>query len=253
MRLKLSLNFSDVLASISYFSILPVPTSGSMKPPTARALTALPLVGALIGALAGIGAAFAAHFGHPSYAPAVAIVLSVILSGAIHLDGYLDSCDALIASVPPATRLTILKDPRHGTFALAGLLCLVLVWGTSLTLIRPILLPGVLAWSACTARWSTVLNAYLFPYAPGGASGGAFTERPSVVVLALIGILLCAIGATAFSRTWLGFWPIIAEGLALLLGRWASRRLGGGLVGDVYGAIICVLDVIGITVFSLYR
>ena len=210
-------------------------------------------MGAILGALAGGGALLASYFGDPRFAPAVAIVLTIVLSGALHLDGYLDSCDALMASVSPARRLEILKDPRHGTFALAGLLGLSVVWISALSLVAPLWFPGMLAWCACTARWAAVMNAYLFPYAAGGASGSAFTEKPSVFVLAATGIVLCIVGATAFSRTWLGLWPLIAEALALLIGRWAGRRLGGGLVGDVYGAIICILDVAGTTVFSVYR
>jgi cobalamin synthase len=32
--------------------------------------------------------------------------------------------------------------------------------------------------------------------------------------------------------------------LSLLIGWWASRRLGGGLTGDVFGAIIVVVEVL---------
>lgn len=245
--------FRDFVAAFGYFSILPIASAAADGPPTGRTLTFLALVGAVLGALAGGGALLVATLADGRFAVAIAVVLSVVLSGAIHLDGYLDSCDALFASVPPARRLEILKDPRHGTFALAGLLCLSVTWITALSLVPPLRLPGLMAWTACIARWAAVSNVYFFPYAPGGASSGAFTARPSGAALAFIGIALCAIGATAFSHVWLGLWPLIAEGIAFVLGSWAARRLGGGLVGDVYGAIICVVEVLSLTAFSLYR
>jgi adenosylcobinamide-GDP ribazoletransferase len=230
-----------------------MPIAGGRRRSAASAgtLTALPIVGALLGALAGLGGLGAAHLGDSRYAAPVALVLNIVLNGAIHLDGYLDSCDALFASVPAQRRLEIMKDPRHGTFALAGLTCLVILWLTSVSGIQASMLPAGLAWIACTARWAAVLNAYYFPYAGQGASQTAFHEKPSIIVLGIIGLVLCVTGALAFSEIRLAGFPIAAAGIAYVCAAWAARRLGGGLVGDVYGAIVCVVDVIGVCVLGL--
>jgi adenosylcobinamide-GDP ribazoletransferase len=233
--------FDAFVRALAYFTILPV---GSREAPDAGALAALPLVGALTGATAG-----AAAWGLSLVAPrplvvAAAFGLSIVLTGAIHLDGFLDSCDALFASVAPDRRLEILKDPRHGTFAVAGFAVLVVFWLAALWSLPIARLAATLACASALARWATILNAFFVPYARAVGVTRAFENKPpqSTIVLQGIGLLAAA--------TWLWSIPvacalIAACALAALLGAWfAGRRLGGGLTGDAYGFLITVLEVL---------
>jgi cobalamin synthase len=195
-----------------------------------------------IGALAG-GAAWAASLVVPEpFVVAVAFAASIGASGAVHLDGLLDASDALFASVPPERRLEIMKDPRHGTFALAAFACVAVWWLAALASLAPALLPWALAFAGGASRLAAVLNAYAIPYGRAGASARAFTERPPWPVLAGGGALLIALALGAHAPLWIGA-GVLACGVSLGLGRVAARRLGGVLVGDVYGATIVVIDV----------
>jgi adenosylcobinamide-GDP ribazoletransferase len=224
-------------SAFSYFSVLP---AGIAQAPRADALAALPLIGVALGGIAG-GLGWLATFVLP--APLAIVVpfgASLVLSGAIHLDGFLDACDALFASVPPARRFEILKDPRHGTFALAGLAIVVPAWLAALASIPPASWPWSLAFCAGAARAAAVLNALRVPYAQGGASAHAFEERPGIVLLAL-GVVASA--ACCWTHPLLALLLLPAAGVALLLGGWCARRLDGVLVGDCYGAIVVVVEV----------
>jgi adenosylcobinamide-GDP ribazoletransferase len=212
---------------------------GWAEAPRADALAWLPLVGALLGALAGgVGWLVGLAAPHP-LAAAAAFAATLVLTGAIHLDGFLDSCDGLLASVPLERRLEILKDPRHGTYALAGFGILAAVWLGALVSLKPVAYPALLAFAGGAARFAAVLNAFAFPYGRAGHSARAFERRPNAAFLAvgLAASLACAWGRPALFAA-----AGAACAAALGLGRLAAGRLGGALVGDVYGAIVTVLE-----------
>jgi adenosylcobinamide-GDP ribazoletransferase len=223
-------------AAFAYFSILPL---GFAEAPRAAAIAALPLVGVVLGGIAGTLGWLASMVLPAPLAVVVGFAASVVLSGAIHLDGFLDTCDALFASVSPERRFAILKDPRHGSYALAGLAIVVPVWVAALASIAPAAWPWTLAFCAGTARAAAVLNAFFVPYARGGESARAFDERPGIVVLAL-GILASA--ACCWLHPRLALLVLPAAALGLLLGAWCARQLDGMLAGDCYGAIIVVTE-----------
>jgi len=209
-------------------------------------------VGITIGGIAGFAAWGTSAFAPAPFAIAVAFAGTVVLTGAVHVDGFLDSCDALVASVPPERRLEIMKDPRHGTFALAGFAVLLAFWIAALAALPPVLFPCALAFAGGSARFATVLNAYVIPYGRAGASSRAFEQRPPVNVLAVMAVLLACVACIARAPLWIAF-AVVAAGIALAFGSLAARRLGGVLVGDVYGATIVVLDVAVLAAIALLQ
>lgn len=224
--------------AFAYFSILPVGFAGA---PGAGALAVLPLVGIVIGGIAGTLGWLVSLVAPVPLAIAVAFAAGIVLSGAIHLDGFLDCCDALFASVPPERRFEILKDPRHGTFALAGLTIVLPAWLAAIAAIPPSAWPWSFAFCAGGARLAAVVNALRVPYAQGGASARAFDERPSIALLVLAA-LACAVCCRP--HPWFGLLLVPAGLVSLALGAWCAARLDGVLVGDCYGAIEVVLEVL---------
>jgi adenosylcobinamide-GDP ribazoletransferase len=230
-----------IAVAFAYFSVLPVGRFARGPGPDAAALLALPLVGAVIGALAGAVALGASAFAPHVLVAAFALGATVVASGALHLDGYLDGCDAFFASVSPARRLEILKDPHHGSFALAGLLVLGAVWYAALTALPAADYPATLALCAALSRGAAILGAVMYPYARGGRVDAAGL----ILVLATI-----ASAAFLYVPVALAFVPA-ALGLAWLLARWIAGRLGGALPGDGYGFIITTLEVAGLSVAAI--
>jgi adenosylcobinamide-GDP ribazoletransferase len=196
-------------------------------------LAYLPLVGAVVGAFAGTGAWAVSLVAPHALAVAVAFGLSIGLTGALHIDGFLDSCDAVFASVPPARRLEIFKDPHHGSFAIAFFAVLCAVWLAALWSIAPERLPLALAFAATAARWFAVGLAFLTPY---GGSG----ERPARAVHFAMGVLALALGWSYWGHAVV----LIALGIPVLaLASWLRRRLDGQLTGDCYGFLIVCAEV----------
>ena len=232
--------FEHLAVAFSYFSVFPVRGARALPPPDAAALAALPLVGAAIGACAGCAAWLVASLGSRPLAIATAFSMPILLSGAIHLDGFLDCSDAVFASVPSERRLEILKDPRHGTYAVAAMAVGTIYMLAALASCKPARLPWILAYTGALARLAAVWNARHIPYARGGRATRAFTSRPNARVLALETLALIVASFAFGARTALlvpGAWYV-----ARVAGSTLAMRLDGGLSGDAYGFIIVALE-----------
>jgi adenosylcobinamide-GDP ribazoletransferase len=208
--------------------------------PDARALATLPAVGALLGGAAGLAGLVASHALPRPFAAVASFAALVVLSGAIHWDGFLDGCDAFVASVPPERRLEILKDPRHGTFAVVGMFLAGSTTLGALAAIPPARLPLVCAFAAALARASAVSGAFLFPDARSGAAARTFRAERGDVVLLGIGFLALTATSGRFGRGARLLVPL-ALALALACEAWIARRLGG-LTGDAYGFTIVAIE-----------
>jgi len=210
--------------ALAYFSILP----GGLDdgPPDAATLAWLPLVGAIVGALCG-GCGWLAwrYLGAP-WGAVVPFALGIVLTGALHLDGFLDCCDALSASVSPERRREILKDPRHGTFAFAG---------------------GIVM----TAIGLAALSRFPYETLGGWASAGAMATVWAAARMAAVANL-DARRRPAVAPVY-GVLAAPATLVTFALKRWATGRLGGAESGDVYGACIVVIEVAGLIGLSIAR
>lgn len=226
-----------IAAAFSYFSILPVPSFSAV--PGAAAIGWLPLVGLAIGAAAGFAAlGIFALTTAPLWAIAVAFVASLVFSGAIHVDGFLDCADALLMTAPPRRRLEVLHDPRHGSYAVVAMAILAVVWIVALAQLTPHQMPAALAFAALVSRAAVIPLAQIYPHARSGIR---------LRGTASYGVAWFAAASIASALLLHAWTPVLliagAYLLALVLGAFASRRLGGGLTGDVYGAVVVVTEI----------
>ncbi len=219
--------------ALAFLTTLPVGDAETDEP--GRAFAYFPLVGLLIGLLLAL-VAYSLRIWLPADLVAfVVVVLWVVLTGGLHLDGFGDSCDGLMATVEPARRLEIMKDPRAGSWAVIGLVLLLL--GKWLA-VREV--PAVALFvPAIMGRWVMVLAAYTFPYVRPQGLGAYFRRglgRPQVIIATLLTVMVVLLWSVMIDRR--GIWLLLIGWLVVaILGRWAARRLGGGLTGDVYGAL----------------
>ena len=201
----------------------------------------LPLVGACIGAASGAAGFFVARWSAEPWPALAAFAVMVLLTGAIHIDGFLDSCDGVVASVAPQRRLEILKDPRHGTYAVVGMVLLALFWIAALEKIPVEKLILALTLSGALARLSVVPLVRLFRYAYSETISRALHSAAPIVtfILLTIGTTMLAV---AFAP-WAALLVPAAFALSAAIGWACARRLGGCLTGDIYGAAIVLVEV----------
>ncbi len=201
----------------------------------------LPLVGASIGAASGAAGLLVARWSAEPWPALVAFAAMVLLTGAIHIDGFLDSCDGVLASVTPQRRLEIMKDPRHGTYAVVGMVLLALFWVAALLTIPPEKLVLALTLSGALARLSVVPLVRLFRYAYSETISRALDSAAPIA-----SFILLTIGTTMLAvvfAPWAALLVPAAFALSAAIGWACARRLGGCLTGDIYGAAIVLVEV----------
>ena len=103
------------LAALQFLLITPAFIRRPFTPSEmGRSVGFYPLVGLLLG---GILAAADALLGLQWPIPircTLVLGLWIILTGALHLDGFLDSCDGLLGGETPERRMEIMRDERVG-------------------------------------------------------------------------------------------------------------------------------------------
>ena len=114
--------FDDIRSAFSFLTILPFGFPKDRK--VGWSFAWYPLVGLFIGGML-MGVAEVSPLTHQLTALLV-LFTWIFITGGLHLDGFSDSCDGLLATVSPQKRLAIMKDPRTGSWAVIGLIVLLL-------------------------------------------------------------------------------------------------------------------------------
>jgi len=211
-----------------------------------------PVVGLLIGLiLAGLSWLLGLFL--PSAVVNVLLIVAlVMISGALHLDGFVDTCDGIGGHKTPEERWQVMHDSRVGGFGIIGACCLLLVKYISLNSVPQPLLMMTLVLMPVISRWAMVYAIFAYPSARPSGLGKErkqATDWPRFIMATLITLAL-AIGLARLANItyfylagpaiMLGIWVIV-----IALGAYFKRRFSG-LTGDTYGAInevaeVCVL------------
>ena len=147
---------------------------------------------------------------------ALLLTLWIVLTGALHLDGFLDTCDGLLGGSDPGKRMEIMRDERVGAYALSGGALLLLIKFSTLASfgarVDALLLAPVLG------RWAMTLALTSFPYARSEGLGREmknYAGRRQAAIASIIG--LAVIGALAI---WHPALPILSSlAAAFIFGR----------------------------------
>jgi len=234
---KLGIGF---LAAVQFLTIIPVrrETAGE---DIGRSLIFFPVVGLGIGGiLFGLDQLFAL-FLPAALGSALLIMALVLVTGAIHLDGFIDTCDGMATGRSAEQRLAIMRDSRVGGFGVVGAFCLLLLKYISL-----LFLPGAYRMVALLlmpmlGRWAMVFAIFGYPSARKEGMGQTFKQQANWRGL-VIATLIAVAASVALMKLWgcavmAAIWLITVVMVAYL------RRKLGGLTGDTYGAINEVIEV----------
>lgn len=230
------------------FTALPLPYRPWDENARGLMTACLPLAGAVIGglwyALALLGGAFLPE----TLCAALIAVLPLLLTGFMHLDGFMDTADAMLSWRPLEKRLTILKDVHCGSFSVVAAILLIL---------------GMFA-AACDALGSDLRPLLLIPVASrcmsalcvtairpiGHSEYAALSRHAGTPVTALI----------ILSLTFAGGWIWLGGSCAIILAgvvagyaaamTWLVHTLKG-VSGDLAGFSLCVGELCGLIALAV--
>ena len=204
----------------------------------------LPVLGLVIGAVWAAAAFLLSLLGVPQLlSAAILTVCPALISGFIHLDGFMDCCDAILSRRDLAERQRILKDSHTGAFAVISVVILFL------------LQLGAFADFAGKNVWMLVFlpaaarcgsSIAVLSFQPIGHSGyvKAFESSKTGYKIAawLILVALAIVPVVIFGVC--GLFAVISQ-IAAFLAIFYGRSQLGGMSGDISGYGITIGELAG--------
>lgn len=184
-------------------------------------------------------------------------LVPILVTGGIHLDGFMDTCDAKSSFGDKEKKLQILSDPHIGAFAVIHLLLYVAVYMLGLwnsmyyladfrgmafygtTFVYARVLSGLLSATVEKARKDGMLVAV-------AQEDGKSTAQK---ILVLEGLLCIALLLILDMR--IGIMLILVTLFYLLLFANKIKKEFGGVTGDLAGYLLCMTECISILVIAL--
>jgi len=249
-------------AALKFLTIIPIPwRRGASPEELGRSIGYFPVVGIIIGLiLAGLNWLLGLLL--PSIVVnALLIVSMVVISGALHLDGFVDTCDGIAGHKTVEDRWRVMHDSRAGAFGIVGVFLLLLIKYVSLNSVPENLLMVTLVLMPVVSRWAMVYTVFAYPYARPAGLGKIFKQEASWqrFTMATVITLAIAIGLARLANITYFY----LAGLAIMLAIWVIvvamatylKRKFAGLTGDTYGAInevaeVCVLILICLLAYN---
>ena len=228
---------ASCIIAFSMYSKVPMPRVDWNDKNMKYAFCFFPLVGAVLGVIVyGIGTfLFRIHISSLCFA-ALMTILPIFYTGGIHVDGLLDTLDALHSYGDRDKKLEILKDPHTGAFAIIGAVCYFVL---SLGVWSEISVKGlsIIAVGYVLTRAFSGLSIVTFPLAKNTGLAATFSDmshKSRVKVVMLVYSFVCSI-VLLWINPFLGAGVIIVTLLMFAYHYYICKKQFGGITGDLAG------------------
>ena len=223
--------------ALSMYSRIPVPRVDWKKENMRYAMCFFPMIGVAIGAVmylagwlldkAAVGTLFRG---------VVFTLIPIIITGGIHMDGFMDTMDALGSWGDREKKLEILKDSHAGAFAILGMGCY-LMWSVAVWSELPAEVLRVCGVSFVLSRALSGFSVVTFPAARNSGLLKMFQDGAQKKVVRITMCLYVAAAvimmAVMNARAMTG--AVTGVMIAFLYYIVVSRKQFGGVTGDLSG------------------
>ncbi len=237
----------SLFVAFSMYSKIPMPKTNWTKEAMKYAMCFFPLIGVVIGAGMLIWDFLAWQTpgrGSILYS-AVMVVIPVAVTGGIHVDGLLDTADALSSYKSREEKLEILKDSHAGAFAIiVGILYFLLAFGIYSQADRKSL--QILAVGFILSRAMSGFALVSFPMAKQTGLAALFSEQAvkgRVRIVMAFYIFACA-GGMLWIDPVLGGAGMLGAALTFVYYYRMSNRKFGGITGDLAGFFLQICELV---------
>lgn len=246
--------FNSFIIAVSVYSRIPMPKIERNQKNMKYVLCFFPIIGVVIGGLiyAWGRLCMACGFGQVCFA-LVGTVLPLIVTGGIHLDGFMDTANALYAYEQKEKKLASLRDSHVSAFAVISLVGYCFLYAAGLTQIWRTDHLLLLAYSFVISRCLSGLSLVWFQAArKEGLSYliAASAHRQAVRVVLVLVLGGCFIGLILVS-------PVIGAVMALAaMWVWTyyfymSRKQFGGITGNLAGYFLSLCELSSVLIIGL--
>lgn len=239
-----------IIIALATFSQIPVPQIVWDEKSTPWTLAFLPLVGVCVGGVLLLWHALCGWLqAGPVFEAAGLTILPLVVSGAIHMDGFCDTADALASNAGPERRQEILHDSHTGAFAIIATgIYLVAFFGmaTELESSWPTMLAfaGIFVVSRGLGGWASLRFTPTKSSSFSRALKSPQTLTGSTVLLVLW--LVAGAALVVVAGSWPGVIALIMAAVLFCLARFWLAKLFDGFSGDLAGWLIQMTEVVGL-------
>ncbi len=233
--------------ALQFLTTIPVPgppAFGSER--LGSSLPWFPLVGLVLGGLLALEDLVLSPLFAAPLRSALELASLAMLTGALHLDGFADTCDGIFCRKSPEERLQVMRDSRIGSFGVVGLVCLLLTKWAALAALAGGVRAGALVLAPTAARWAMAFSVCAFP-AVGGRLGQSFKQGtswgqlvPATLIAVAAALALGPAGLVTLAAAWLS---------AVALSAYVCLKISG-MTGDTYGAVNETVEAVALVVLA---
>lgn len=233
-----------LLIAFSTYSRIPVPKAEWSDENRRCVMCFFPLIGAMIGLLLWGWLRLCEILPISALLRgSVTAAIPLLVSGGIHMDGFMDTCDALASWQPKQRRLEILKDSHAGAFAVMGCGLYLLLDAAILSEAKPEDAPLL----ACVFILSRALSAWLMTMLKSARPGGmldGFAKSAAVrrVTISSAVYTLCCAVIWIMLGGWTGAACLMSAAICVLGYRHMAYKQFGGITGDLAGWFLQITE-----------
>ena len=242
--------FESLLVAMSTYSVIPVPQFEWNDRNMKYAICFFPAVGILCGTalwgwyvLAGLLEISVFFFA------IIATCLPLLITGGIHMDGYMDTVDALASHQSLERKLEILKDPHCGAFAVIYCGVYLLAYAG---LIHELFSANYILIICPTFILSRTLSALCAVNMPNARKSGmlcAYTKKTEkhTATIALIAILIISGTSVVLLSPIIGGITVVFAIVTAIFYRRLAMKQFGGVTGDTSGFFLQICELACLT------
>lgn len=174
----------------------------------------------------------------------IGLVIPILISGGIHLDGFIDTMDALSSYQSRERKLEILKDSHIGAFALIQLLMYACIYLGAYSELKSDVDIYLVALGFVLSRILSGIGVVTFKCAKHDGLLYYFSSKSQEVIVrsALIGeFVLCAV-ALGWIGAWRGIFVLVVSCLVFAYYKWKCDKEFGGITGDTAGWFVSICE-----------
>ncbi len=239
--------------AFSTYSRVPVPYFEWKKSDIKYSLCFFPVIGVIIGVCTSLWCIFAGIMGINVLAYSlVTAAIPIIITGGYHVDGFMDTMDAVKSYGNREERLRILSDPHIGAFSVIMLALYYMIYIAAVSTIRET--GSIIVMGICFVISRALSGLSLLYFRMAKETGSldmvrqASSKKAVTITLSIIAVigLVAALLIDSFAAAGMA----VGAFIAIYYYRHMSYKEFGGITGDLAGYFVCIselLMIIGIT------
>lgn len=246
----------SILIAFAMYSKIPLPMIDWDKRYMKYAICFFPLVGSIIGLIIFAFWKLQSFLNIGVFFRSVIILLiPILVTGGIHLDGFMDTMDAINSYQPKEKKLEILSDPHLGAFSVITFIVYILLMLAFLTEINNI---DYIITLCFTYTLSRGLSGYAATTLKNAKSEGllyAFTsdldakKAKIILIFFIIAPIVCICFVNLFLSIFILIWSI---SFFFIYKRKAYKHFGG-ITGDLEGWYLCINEIMFIIIIAAFE